>query len=95
MSTSHKDNLRGKIFPKGQVVIPALLRKKYNIQIGDPIVFALSDEGILLKPVATAKTGSAEKLFGIYASHRAAHDGLSQTDITRSVEDGFTEEWKK
>ena len=95
MPASNKEHIRGKIFPKGQVVIPALLRKKYNIQIGDPIIFSVSDEGILLKPAKQSKTGLAEKLFGIYAAQRAAREGVTQADITKAAEDGFAGKWEK
>ena len=40
-----------KVFPKGQIVIPIALRKKYHIEIGDQLDVISSRDGILLKPV--------------------------------------------
>jgi len=39
---------------KGQVVIPAWLRKQFDIQDGTKAVVELTPEGILLKPVTAA-----------------------------------------
>jgi AbrB family looped-hinge helix DNA binding protein len=97
MPASHKEQFVGKIFPKGQVIIPVAVRKKYKIEIGDQILFTLSNEGILLKPVpATHSKGSlTEKLFGIYASHRVSKEKLSAEEFTIATEAGFTEKWRK
>ncbi len=97
MPESHKEHFMGKIFQKGQVVIPAAVRKKYKIQIGDQIMFTLSNEGILLKPAPTEhpKRSLTEKLFGIYASHRASQEKLSAEEVTLATKAGFTEKWRK
>jgi len=39
---------------KGQVVIPAWLRKRFNIEDGTKAVVQATPEGILLKPVTAA-----------------------------------------
>ena len=39
---------------KGQVVIPAWLRKQFHIENGTKAVVQATDEGILLKPVTAA-----------------------------------------
>ena len=36
---------------KGQVVIPAALRRKYGIKAGTKLIVTEHDDGILLKPV--------------------------------------------
>jgi len=36
---------------KGQIVIPAILRRKYGIKSGTKIIVADTGEGIMLKPV--------------------------------------------
>lgn len=97
MLTDHNEHYKGKVFPKGQVVIPAALRKKYNIQIGDPIDFVLSTEGILMKPALKSNNqeASAEKLFGIFSTHKKIQDELSEKNILQATEKGFTEEWHK
>ena len=44
MGTGTKETIKMKVFPKGQVVIPVSLRKKYQIDIGDRIdVISKSD----------------------------------------------------
>lgn len=40
-----------KITSKGQVTIPADLRKKYNLSKGKKIIFIETEDGILIKPV--------------------------------------------
>ena len=37
MGAGTKESIKMKVFPKGQVVIPVSLRKKYQIEIGDQI----------------------------------------------------------
>ena len=39
---------------KGQIVIPALLRKQFHIEDGTRVVVQATPEGILLKPVTAA-----------------------------------------
>ena len=39
---------------KGQVVIPAWLRKQFHIEVGTKAVVQATPEGILLKPVTAA-----------------------------------------
>ena len=51
MSDHSKESFKMKVFPKGQVVIPVSLRKKYHIAIGDQIDVVTAPEGILLKPL--------------------------------------------
>jgi AbrB family looped-hinge helix DNA binding protein len=97
MLTHRKEHYKGKVFPKGQVVIPADLRKKYNIQIGDLVDFVFSAEGILMKPALKPHTNetSSEKLFGIFSKHKKMQDDLSKKDILQATEGGFAEEWCK
>ncbi len=35
---------------KGQITIPAKLRRKFNLERGKKVVFVATDEGILIKP---------------------------------------------
>jgi len=37
MSATLKEAVKRKVFPKGQIVIPVALRRKYNIEIGDHV----------------------------------------------------------
>ncbi|MFH0728979.1 MAG: AbrB/MazE/SpoVT family DNA-binding domain-containing protein [Pseudomonadota bacterium] len=97
MLTDRKEHSKGKVFPKGQVVIPADLRKKYNIQIGGHVDFVLSSEGILMKPILKSdiKEVSAEKLFGIFLTYKKIQDDLSKKDILKATQGGFIEGWRK
>jgi AbrB family looped-hinge helix DNA binding protein len=53
MSTTAKtDSVR--FTTKGQVVIPAWLRKQFHIEVGTKAVVQATAEGILLKPVTAA-----------------------------------------
>ena len=51
MGATSKESLKRKVFPKGQIVIPAALRKKYHIEIGDHIDVIPKADGILLRPL--------------------------------------------
>lgn len=69
-----------KFTTKGQVVIPAWLRKQFHIENGTKAVVQATDEGILLKPVTAAlikrgrgilKSGSANRpLSAEWAKHK-------------------------
>ncbi|MBU4186329.1 MAG: AbrB/MazE/SpoVT family DNA-binding domain-containing protein [Proteobacteria bacterium] len=37
MGATSKESVKRKVFPKGQILIPVALRKKYNIDIGNHI----------------------------------------------------------
>ena len=49
MPSKVNETITMKVFPKGQVVIPVSLRKRYNIDIGDQVQAIPSNEGILLR----------------------------------------------
>ena len=51
MGTTSKESVKRKVFPKGQIVIPVALRKKYHIDIEDHVDVIPKSDGILLKPV--------------------------------------------
>ena len=80
---------------KGQVVIPAWLRKQFQIEDGTKAVVQATPEGILLKPV-TAVT--IQRLRGIlkrkpgdkpfaeeWAEHKAEEKALEETKYARST----------
>ncbi len=66
--------LEGKVTSKGQLVIPAELRRRYHIKAGTRVRFEDSDGGILVRPITDAYIAS---LRGI-----AARPGLP-VDIER------------
>ena len=85
-----------KVFPKGQVVIPVSLRKRYNIDIGDHIQAIPSRDGILLKPSSKTKSNGAltDRLFGIFNKYTQERQEIEKKDIIKATENGFTEGWK-
>ena len=71
MPSNLNETIKMKVFPKGQVVIPVSLRKKYNIDIGDHIQAIPSGQGILLKPLSKTKSNEplTDSLFGIFGNY--------------------------
>ena len=90
------ESVKMKVFPKGQVVIPVSLRKKYRIEIGDKIDVVPTSQGILLK--ATRRNEKAgpltDRLFGIFGNF-LSKEVASDEDIDRVVAEGFSEKWTK
>ena len=86
-----------KVFPKGQVIIPADLRRKYNINIGDRIEFITIQDGILLKPSRhKSNRGSiAEELFGILREYAEGRDFPNNDAVNEATEEGFVHGWEK
>jgi AbrB family looped-hinge helix DNA binding protein len=74
--------------PKGQVVIPAWLRKQFHIEDGTKAVVQATPEGILLKPITAAlikqgrgilKRKSGEKPFAKeWAEHKKQERELEE-----------------
>ena len=97
MGTGTKESIRMKVFPKGQVVIPVSLRKKYQIDIGDQIDVISKSNGILLKPLPkeNKQRSLTERLFGIFSYYAAGKTKPSKTDIEKATRAGFTEGWNK
>ena len=86
-----------KVFPKGQVVIPISLRKKYNIDIGDHIQAIASRDGILLKPSSKTKsTGPlTDSLFGIFGKYAQGKQKAGKQEIIKATETGLIKGWKQ
>ncbi len=42
-----------KVLPKGQITIPKNIRKKFNINVGDPLLIQEKDDEIILKKTKT------------------------------------------
>jgi len=95
MHTKSKEPVKKKVFPKGQVVIPVSLRKKFQINIGDHIEVVSTAEGILLKPSTKRKQDIfvTDRLFGIFAAYALKKQKHTKDDISKSTEAGFTEGW--
>ena len=97
MQTNGNNMHKMKVFPKGQVVIPVSLRRKYNIHIGDQIEFISIQDGILLKPSKHKKKNRslAEELFGMLRSYTVESDFSDKDEINKATENGFAEGWNE
>ncbi|MBN1904650.1 MAG: AbrB/MazE/SpoVT family DNA-binding domain-containing protein [Deltaproteobacteria bacterium] len=91
------EQMEMKVFPKGQVVIPVMLRKKYNIDIGDNIQVIPAENGILLKPKPKTKKPESitDNLFGIFKNYARNNKKIDKKDILNATENGFIEGWEK
>ena len=97
MSTNSKESIKMKVFPKGQIVIPIALRKKYNIEIGDQLDVMSSKDGILLKriPKQNKKNSLTEQLFGVFGDYADQISKITKQDINRATETEFIKGWSK
>jgi len=95
MRTIAKESFKMKVFPKGQVVIPVSLRKKYQIDIGDQVDVISAPEGILLKPLPKKKsqTSLTERLYGIFSEYSSGKSMPTKADVQKVTEEGFIEGW--
>lgn len=95
MHQNIKSTKKMKVFPKGQVIIPVELRRKYNINIGDRIEFITSQDGILLKP-SMQKPGDrslTDELFGVLHSYAQNKEFPGDEAISETTESGFANGW--
>ncbi len=97
MAETSKESVKMKVFPKGQIVIPVALRKKYHIEIGDRIDVISKADGILLKPVPKKEKGKSltDSLFGMFGKYAKGKPKLTKADINKATEAGFIEELGK
>ena len=91
MASQVNETTKMKVFPKGQVVIPVSLRRRYNIAIGDQIEIIPVHDGIYLKPVLKEKQDDAvtDQLFGIFGKYAKKDKKLKKSDIVKATEKGF------
>ena len=84
-----------KVFPKGQVIIPVDLRRKYNINIGDQIEFITFQDGILLKPSKLKPGGQSltDNLFGVLNDYAKNKELPGEEAINETTESGFANGW--
>jgi len=89
--------IKMKIFPKGQVVIPVELRRKYNLEIGDYIEIETSDEGILMKPSPkwSKNITLTKQLGGIFKKYAETRLAITEKDIQKATESNFIKGWLK
>ena len=97
MSATSRESVKRKVFPKGQIVIPVALRKKYHIEIGDHVDVIPKADGILIKPMPKkeGKKSLTDCLFGMFGKYAKGKPKLKKADIDRATEAGFIEGRKK
>ena len=83
--------MRMKIYNKGQVVIPAELRKKYNMVVGDYVEVELDENCIKLMPVQNVDVVDA--LFGALRN-TSRQDVINDLVIDKIAEDELIRGWK-
>ncbi len=79
-----------KVFNKGQIVIPAILRKKYGIKIGDRVNIVEEKDGIKIVPLN--KERKIEELAGIFSKY--ATRKAKEEDNNSATEKFFVESFK-
>lgn len=73
---------------KGQVVIPAWVRKQYDIEAGTKCVVHATAEGILLKPITAAMIKRGRGLLKRKAGDRAfAQEWAAHTKEEKALEE--------
>ena len=97
MVATSKESVKMKVFPKGQIVIPVALRKKYHIEIGDHVDIISKADGIFLKPVPRKEKEKSltDSLFGIFGKYAKEKPKLKKADIKRATKAGFIQKWEK
>ncbi|WP_025209725.1 AbrB/MazE/SpoVT family DNA-binding domain-containing protein [Hippea sp. KM1] len=80
-----------KVFNKGQVVIPARLRRKYKINIGDKVNIIEEDDGIKIVPVESFDN-VAEELAGVFSDY--ADREIDKKGINEATEEYLVESVK-
>ncbi len=81
-----------KVFNKGQVVIPAALRKKFGIMMGERVNIVVEEDGIKIMPVK--KKVDVKELFGIFHKYAKGKPFLTEEEIEKATEEGFVKGFK-
>lgn len=69
---------------KGQVVIPASMRKKLNIQGGSKLIVVQDGDNILLKPIEKPKDNEFDKIIQLADQLRKEID-LNEGDVLEAI----------
>ena len=81
-----------KVFNKGQVVIPAALRKKFGIIMGERVNIVVEEDGIKIMPVK--KKVDANELFGVFYKYAEGKPFLTEEEIEKATEEEFVKGFK-
>ncbi len=76
-----------KVFGKGQIVIPVMLRKKLNIKIGDKVNITEENDGVKITPVKQNKPiANLAGIFNKYASQKINDDQINKITENEFIE---------
>ena len=77
------------ISSKGQIVIPAAMRKKWQLKTGDTLFVSETSEGILLKTHSVNKTKKVSEVAGLLKTKQS----FTLEEIDELVSEGFRKEY--
>lgn len=80
--------MKTKIHNKGQVVIPASIRKQFNLNVGDLVGLEIDENGIYIYPLKN----EIPELKGCIREEFEEYGFPSKADITKALEAGISEE---
>lgn len=78
-----------KVGPKGQIVIPQVIRKNIGIEPRSKVFVAIEDEKIVIKP----KRLTAEEFFNIVPKEKRRR--ISIEEIKKLEDEEYEEEWRE
>jgi AbrB family looped-hinge helix DNA binding protein len=81
-----------KVFNKGQVVIPAALRKAFGIKIGEKVNFVVEEDGIKIIPAK--KRVDAKELLGVFYKYTKNRPFPTEEEIEKATEEEFVKGFK-
>ena len=80
-----------KVGPKGQIVIPQVIRKNMGIEPESKVFVTTEDEKIVI--VIKPKRLTAEEFFNIVPKEKRRH--ISMREIKKLEEEEYEEEWRE
>lgn len=78
-----------KVGPKGQIVIPQVIRKNIGIEPKSKVFVTIEDEKVVIKP----KKLTAEEFFNLVPKEKRIH--ISIKEIKKLEEEEYEEEWRE
>lgn len=85
--------MKAKVFNKGQIVIPAALRKVFGIEIGGKVELIVMKDGIKIVPVKKREV-SAKSLAGVFKKYAKNKKFPTEKEIEKITEKEFSERLK-
>ncbi len=82
--------MQAKVFNKGQIVIPAVLREKYGIKIGNKVEIIEDEDGIKIVPIKQSKP--IITIAGVFSKYTKKEP--SEEEISKTTEKVFVESFK-